>query len=418
MQQSEDNEMIVVSNGHHKFITGMSATEADKRGLLAGFITAGYPTPGVRRGIAWLCLDRFAPVKRLLQRQEDLPDERVHSLWLSEFVYRVACMIAMRVPRLEDLSDYGLRCYAWQARRLLARLHGRIYHYRSGYGRDSVRLAKRKGMIALCDHSIAHPAALAYLVANGGRLPPRGQVPAIGTLWGNILKDVGQADYLLVNSDFVKETFVHFGYDPERIFVLYTGVDDQLMSAIPPRSYASSGGQAPRLMFAGDMGDRKGGRILLQALSKLRDLPWRFEAVGTIDRDLRSEFRDLFADERVTITGFLSRAELAAHMSKVDIFVFPSLAEGSARVVFQAMACGCYVVTTPNAGSIVRDREHGRLVPPGDADSLEAALREALVAPDTVAEIGGRNAALIGSSYTQSHYGAGLMALYNTLMAC
>lgn len=417
MRESEDKAMIVVSNGHHKFITGMAASEAGKRGMLAGFITAGYPTPGVRKGIAWLGLDRYAPVKRLLQRQEDLPDDLVHSLWLSELVYRITGIVARWLPRLEDLTDYGLRCYAWQARRRLGRLSGRIYHYRSGYGRDSVRLAKRKGMIALCDHSIAHPSALAYLVANGGRLPPRGQVPAIGTLWGNVLKDVDQADYLLVNSDFVKETFVHFGYDPGRIFVLYTGVDDQLMSAIPSRSYPLSGGHVPKLMFAGDMGNRKGGRILLRALSKLRDLPWRFEAVGTIDRDLRSEFRDFFADERVTITGFLSRAALAEHMSTADIFVFPSLAEGSARVIFQAMACGCYVVTTPNAGSIVQDGVHGRLVPPGDVDALEAGLRQSLACPDTIAATGSRNAGLIESSYTQGHYGDGLMTLYNTLMA-
>lgn len=409
--------MIVVSNGHHKFITGTAASESGKRGMLAGFITAGYPTPGVRRGMAWLGLDRYALVKRLLQRQEDLPDDLVDSLWLSELVYRVADILSRRVPWLDDINDYGLRCYAWQATRRLGRLSGRIYHYRSGYGRDSVRLAKRKGMIALCDHSIAHPAALEYLVANGGRLPPRGQVPAIGTLWGNVLKDIDQADYLLVNSDFVKETFVHFGYDPERIFVLYTGVDDQLLSEIPPRSYPTSGGQVPKLMFAGDMGDRKGGRILLQALSKMRDLPWRFEAVGTIDQGLRREFRDFFADERVTITGFLSRAALAAHMSTADVFVFPSLAEGSARVIFQAMACGCYVVTTPNAGSVVQDEVHGRLVPPGDVDVLEAALRESLACPDAIAATGSRNAGLIESNYTQSHYGAGLMALYNTLMA-
>lgn len=414
-RQIEDGSMIIVSNGHHKFITGMAASEAGKHGLLAGFITAGYPTPSLRRWITRLGLDRYAPLKRLLQRQEDLPDDRVHSLWLSEAVYDAVRAVAGRFPRFEEIADYALRCYAWQAARIVDDLSGRIYHYRSGYGHSSVSLAKRKGMVALCDHSIAHPSALDYLVRHGGKLPPRGEVPAIGRLWGNILKDLEQADFVLVNSDFVKDTFIHFGYDPARIFVLYTGIDDQFLSSIPTRSYASLAGQPPRLMFAGELGARKGGRILLQALSRMRDLSWEIELVGMIDEGLRNDFRDLFSDARVTVSGFLPRAELAARMSMADIFVFPSLAEGSARVVFMAMACGCYVITTPNSGSIVQDGAHGKIVEPGNADALEAALRESLRNFAEVPVIGRKNAELVKARYTQRHYGEGLMAIYGTL---
>ena len=48
----------------------------------------------------------------------------------------------------------------------------------------------------------------------------------------------------------------------------------------------------------------------------------------------------------------------------------PASVEGSARVVFEALAAGCYVITTPNAGSIVKDEVHGALVEPGSADGL------------------------------------------------
>ena len=408
--------MIIVSNGHHKFITGMAAVEACKNNLLAGFITAGYPTPILRRWITWLKLDRYAPIKPLLQRQEDLPDLFVHTLWLSEIIYIVARYIASRMPRFESIVDYGLRTYAWQAEHVVRNLKAKIYHYRSGYGRNSVRIANQKGMITLCDHSIAHPAALAYLVLNGGKLPPLGNVGPINKMWSNILKDVDQADYVLVNSDFVKETFTHFGYDPNRIFVLYTGVDDQFLSLISPRSFPSIAERPLRLLFAGDMGARKGGRILLQALLRIGDLPWQFESIGSIDPNLRSDFKDLFADERVTVTGHLPWPELAKHMSMADIFVFPSLAEGSARVVFMAMACGCYVITTPNSGSIVQDEIHGKIVAPGDVDALETALRKSFRNSDRIPMIGRRNADLIKSSYTQNHYGIGLMTIYKKLL--
>ncbi|MDO9271240.1 MAG: glycosyltransferase family 4 protein [Methylobacter sp.] len=406
--------MIIVSNGHHKFITGMAAAEAYKNNVLAGFITAGYPTPKLRRLIIRLKLDRYAPIKRLLQRQENLPDVFVHSLWLSELIYGITRIIARQVPHFE--ADYGFQFYAWQAESIVRNLPGRIYHYRSGYGRDSVQIAKQKSMVALCDHSIAHPAALEYLILNGGKLPPLGQDGPINSLWRNILKDTDQADYLLVNSDFVKETFIHFGYDASRILVLYTGIDDRFLSLIPPRSYPSFTGRPIRLLFAGDMGARKGGRILLEALMRIRDLSWQFEAIGSIDPSLRNDFPDFFTDERVAVTGHLPWDELAEHMNMADIFVFPSLAEGSARIVFMAMACGCYVITTPNSGSVVQDEIHGKIVAPGDVDALEAALRESFLNQDRVPAVGRRNANLIKSRYTQSHYGNGLMTIYKMLM--
>jgi glycosyltransferase involved in cell wall biosynthesis len=408
--------MIIVSNGHHKFITGMAAAEVYKHNMLAGFITAGYPTPKLRRLIIGLKLDRFAPIKRLLHRQENLPDAFVHSLWLSELIYGVTRIIARRAPRFESLVDYGFRFYAWQAAPIVRNSPAKIYHYRSGYGRDSVQIAKQKGMVALCDHSIAHPAALEYLTLNGGKLPPPGQNGPINRMWLSILKDTDQADYLLVNSDFVKETFSHFGYDTKRIFVLYTGIDDRFLSLIPPRSYPPVSGRPIRLLFAGDMGARKGGRILLEALMRIHDLSWQFEAIGSIDPSLRNDFPDFFTDERVTVTGHLPWGELAEHMSRADIFVFPSLAEGSARVVFMAMACGCYVITTPNSGSVVQDEIHGKIVAPGDVDALEAALRNSFLNQDIIPGVGRKNADLIKSHYTQRHYGDGLMAVYKKLM--
>jgi glycosyltransferase involved in cell wall biosynthesis len=284
--------MIIVSNGHHKFLTGPPAVEACKNNLLAGFITAGYPTPKLRRWIPLLKLNRYASIKRLLQRQENLPDRFVHPLWLSEIIYIAARYIDKHALRFECIVDYGLRVYAWQAERIVSKLPAKIYHYRSGYGRGSVRIAKQKGMVTLCDHSIVHPATLAYLVSNGGKLPPLGKAGPMNSMWSNILQDIDMADYVLVNSDFVKETFIHFGYKPERIFVLYTGVDDQFLSLIPQRVYPFSPEKPIRILFSGDMGARKGGWILLQALMRIRDLPWQFEATGSIDPNLRNHYQD------------------------------------------------------------------------------------------------------------------------------
>ena len=113
--------------------------------------------------------------------------------------------------------------------------------------------------------------------------------------------------------------------------------------------------------------------------------------------------------------GTLPRAQLAAQMLAAPVFVFPSYAEGSARVVFAALACGCYVITTPTAGTIVEHGVHGALVPPGDVDAVRHAVAEAAADRARVAEIGNRNAALIRARYRQRAYGDTLQALYDEL---
>ncbi len=70
----------------------------------------------------------------------------------------------------------------------------------------------------------------------------------------------------------------------------------------------------------------------------------------------------------IRTVGFLNTPAEAYQQS--DIFVFPSIEEGSALVTYEALACGLPVVTTPNAGSVVRDGVEGFIVPIRDPDAL------------------------------------------------
>lgn len=411
---------VIISNGHFKFILGPAAAEANKRNILDCFITAGYPTKKVKQWISFLRLARFGVIKRLLNREELVPEVLVYPLWLSELFIQ-ASVAVRKITRTtkysEWLDNYGLRLYGLQASKIVRKSPAKIYHYRSGYGHNSVKVAKQKGMIVLCDHSIAHPAICEFLVSNQGKFPLKGTAGSISKFWLNILRDVDQSENVLVNSDFVKETFIYQGWDPERIFVVYTGIDDDFLAAIPHRSYDAANKQPLKLLFAGELGPRKGGEFLLLALQQINDLPWQLEIIGSIDPAIKQRFNSFLADPRVAISGFLPRLQLAVHMSKADIFVFPSLAEGSARVVFMAMACGCYVITTPNSGSIVADGIHGYLVPPGDVVELEKAIRRTLIIErKEIVRIGKSNADVIRSDYTQDQYGENLYKVYVHLL--
>ena len=86
-------------------------------------------------------------------------------------------------------------------------------------------------------------------------------------------------------------------------------------------------------------------------------------------------------------------------------------------MIFEALACGCYVITTANSGSIVEDGTHGRLIPAGEPMALVSAVREALaLGREVLKGVGARNARIVREQYRQSQYGDKLVALYSKLL--
>jgi glycosyltransferase involved in cell wall biosynthesis len=409
--------VVVVSNGFSKFHLAVAAAEAYRRGLLSLLITGAYPNRTVERFAARSA--RFADARkiaRLIARGERIPFSLVRPLWTAEAVHHAA-MATCETPGLKKIAALlnlsSCRLYARIASQQLSAMAGRarVYHYRAGFGLDSVAHAKKLGMVALCDHSIAHPGVLSYMADTHGQMPSGRREPS-DPFWSRALSDIDQADAVLVNSEFVRQTFLHQGYDARRIHLAYLGVDDQFMGAIPLRDESLPPSGPLRMLFAGSLQQRKGADALLTALATLDDFAWRMEIAGPIDIGIARRYHGMLADSRVSLLGILPRTELAKRMAGAEVFVFPSLVEGSARVVFEALAAGCYIITTRNSGSIVSDGVHGSLVPPGDAAALAKAIGHAQRIRPALAGIGKGNAQLISSSYRQRHYGDSLEKLY------
>ena len=414
--------MVIISNGFNKFHLAVAASEMNRRGLLTSFITGAYP----KLYLVDLCskagINHDAKLARLLNRREKIDDRLVLSMWASEVVYNAGIYVN-RTCRMSVIGQWlermGFRVYGWGSVSTVKRAGAngaKIYHYRAGFGHKSVQAAKSADLITLCDHSIAHPEVLEYLVANKGRIPEREDACQVDPLWSDINQDIEQAEAVLVNSQFVKDTFIKRGWNPQLIHVVYLGVDDKFLNDIPPRK-ENNNGVMFQLLFAGSFDKRKGAEDLLIALRILKNEKWELNIAGSISPDIKRRFHNDLMDKRICHLGWLSRSDLAAEMVKADGFVFPSLAEGSARVVFEALACGCYVITTPNSGSIVEDGVHGRLVQAGDAEALASAIRDTIALPrERLRETGRNNAQDVRDRYRQSQYGDKLLELYQVLL--
>ncbi len=403
--------MVIISNGFNKFHLAVAAAEADRRKLLSCFLTGAYPTPLVRRILSFPYLRTNARARRLAARGEVISDKFTRALFSAEALSILGSSLHSERTFVDSLRLYGHLAVRHVER--AAAEGARIYHYRAGFGGASVEAARKCGMFLLCDHSIAHPATVAALVRNMGRMPGREEMVNIDPFSGYLLGDIERADAVLVNSRFVEDTFRHFGHSRLPVHVIYWGIDDAFLAREPERENAPD---ELRLLFAGYFEKRKGAEILMEAMERLDHVPWQMEVAGRVGPDVADKAGSFLSNPRVKHLGLLSRMDLASAMARADVFVFPSFAEGSARVIFEALACGCYVITTPNSGSIVEDGVHGAIVPPGDSVRLAEAIEYAYQHRDKVSDIGRSNARCVRAKYRQCDYGDELSRLYKVLL--
>lgn len=144
--------------------------------------------------------------------------------------------------------------------------------------------------------------------------------------------------------------------------------------------------EAPVLGYVGRIVADKGMRELASAWRNLRDrypslhlvMVGPFDATDPISPDDESLFRE---DERIHLLGL--REDVARCLAAMDVFVMPSYREGFGVVNIEAAAMNLPVVSTRIPGCVdsVADGVTGTLVPPGDAEALESAIRKYLDDP-------------------------------------
>jgi glycosyltransferase involved in cell wall biosynthesis len=182
------------------------------------------------------------------------------------------------------------------------------------------------------------------------------------------VRDVELADRVLVPSRHLADRLIDRGAASEKITIVPYAADTRRFRPQVDKEYSN---ETCTFLFAGGICQRKGIKYLLEAWRRIRRPGLRLLMLGALplDKAPLEPYRDL-----AEWPGRVSHSEVAGVMAEADVFVFPSLFEGSAVVTYEALACGLPSIVTPNAGSIVRDGIEGFVVPPRDVDALAAAM--------------------------------------------
>lgn len=283
-----------------------------------------------------------------------------------------------------------------------------IFHGWNGMCLQSLRRARARGMLTVVERASTHPATQTRLLREEYA---RWNVPLKFPTWNyaRMLQEFAQADYITVPSAFARETMLAEGIPAHKLIEIPFGVD---LTRFAPAD--ASRARPFRAMFAGTVTLRKGVQYLLDAWRRLQWRDAELWIVGALTSDfaaIRARWSDLPNVRFIPHTNKLARL-----MQQCDVFVFPSIEEGSALVTYEAMAAGLPLITTPNAGSVARDGEEGFIVPIRDVDVLCERL-ERLRRDDALRARMSRAARARAESFTWEHYRARLVAFYERALA-
>lgn len=289
--------------------------------------------------------------------------------------------------------------------------HGAVglYAY-SGDALEQMRAARRQGLWVAVEQMIApRPVVDAILAEEMQRFPdwvgPPQRNPHASAFAARERAEWALADCIVCPSEFVRDHVVAEGGPAERCVVVPYGVD------VKGRSGATLRAPGPlRILTVGEVGLRKGSPYVLQAAERLG--PVACMRMAGPDRLPAPVHRRL--SRSIELRGIVPRAAIAEEYRWADVFLLPSLCEGSATAVYEALASGLPVITTYSTGSIVRDGVEGLIVPERDPQAMVDAVRY-LAENEHIRMTMAANARLRARDYTVEKYGARLLGVLSGL---
>ena len=237
---------------------------------------------------------------------------------------------------------------------------------------ETLRTARRLGIPTVLERPNAHT-RYAYEAVNresqrlGIILPASNEYAFKPEVLEKEEKEYNLADHLLCPSDFVVQTFVDQGFAREKLMRHQYGYDERKYYADSSRPQDRNRGLT--MLFAGDCAVRKGVHLALEAwLNSPAHRDGKFLIAGKFLPAYAEKLAPMLAHPSVQVLGF--RNDVPELMRKSDLFVLPSIEEGSALVTSDARGSGCVLLVSEAAGAICKHMENALVHPVGDVKTL------------------------------------------------
>lgn len=287
-----------------------------------------------------------------------------------------------------------------------------IFHGWTGNCLTCIQASRRFGSRVLIEQATMHPREWQRTVQEEcerfGIRPTECRALLPDTLVRRMEREYEKADGIVVPSAVVWRSFDRAGLG-EKAIVLHTGVEHEFFR--PPESEELR--ERFRVCFVGRVEIAKGLPYLLQAWKRL-DLPnAELVLIGEVAEEMRPLLKR-WALPNVQLTGLLPARDVAEWYRRSHLFVFPSVNEGLARAILEAMGSGLPVIATDLSGAedCIKTGMEGDVVPARDVDALANSMLWHFENAEASAAMGAAARARVQREFTLEHYVDRVLAMY------
>lgn len=203
-------------------------------------------------------------------------------------------------------------------------------------------------------------------------------------------------DHVVGVSAALAQRAIELGADPKRTSIVLKGVD---IDRFHPRDQESARRRIklpnrPMVLFVGNLIELKAPSHLVSSMQLIRKVVPSAHAVfcgdGPLLADLKTQVRESGLAGHVHFAGRIGRDVIPDFFNACDVFVLPSLTEGSGNVLVEAAACAKPVVGSAVGGipDYIDDGKTGFLFHTGNVRDLADKVNTLLTDPERAAAMG------------------------------
>jgi len=312
------------------------------------------------------------------------------------------------VNRHASIDNFSSGIFDSQAARFI--VPSDIFLGWSGFSLLSLRRAKVLGAITIVERCSTHIGFQRDILKEeytrlgiAPRLPNKGIIE-------KELKEYHEADFISVPSSFAKGTFINRNIPANKLICTPYGVDTDIFKPAPKND------KVFRIIYVGSLSVRKGIHYLLEAISQLKLPKIELWLIGSVDQEARSFLKKY--NGTFKYFGHIDFYKLYEYYSQGSVFVLPSIEDGLAHVILQAMACGLPVICTNNSGGgdVVRNGVDGFVIPARDSKALKDTITYCYENPAICKEMGVNAMGTVLADFKWEDYSKKVTVLYNMLI--
>lgn len=385
----------------------------DAKGLLTEFNT----TISINPEASWLKLLPAKVVNELKRRTFPISGEKIHTHPLRELVRMTGPKMGFKILTAHERGwasvDAVYRDFDAAVAKRLPELSEKgdlraIYAYEDG-ALESFRTAKKLGLKCVYDLPIAYWETGRQLMQEDAERLPEWKITLGGGIADSVLKlerktqELELADMVVGPGQFVMDSLPAWAKTKKIVMAPFGS------PATPGENLNQTVGSSSiplkplRVLFVGSMGQRKGLGDLFEAMKILNRKEVELVVMGSLLAPLsfyKSQFEDF------TYEPGRSHEQVLELMRSCDVFCLPSIVEGRALVMQEAMSQQLPLIITPNTGGsdLIVEAETGFLVPIRSPEKIAQKINWFLENRKSIPEMGVK-AQAHAAGYTWERYG-------------